>query len=70
MHSLLNIICLNGHGIRNYIKAAAITLFNIFAKNLASDQNSKINQTRKKRSSTSNPKKVPSACKIKKLISC
>ena len=70
VHSLLNTICLNGHEIRNYIKAAATTLLNKFAKNSASDQNSKINQTRKKRSSKSNPIKVPSARKIKKLTSC
>ena len=52
------------------LKQLLQTLFNIFAKNLASDQNSQINQTRKKRSSTSNPKKGPSARKIIKVTSC
>ena len=68
--SLLGTLCSEGHEIRNYIKVAATTLFNIFAKNLVSDENSKINQARKKRSSVSNPKKVSSAGKIKKLQSC
>ena len=65
--NLLETRCIENHQFKVHIKKVGQTLFNLFAKNLIAEENSKINKTRKR--IRSNPKKSPSARKLKKLTS-
>ena len=64
---ILETKCANEHGFRIHIEKIAQTLFNLFAKNLIAEENSKIHKSRKRR--TADPKKSATERKLKKISS-
>ena len=64
--SLLSIECKNGHKHKNHLRRVAFTIFNISAKNYASEIN---DQAQKKKATKDKSKRSKSARKIKKLQS-
>ena len=62
---LLDIKCKNGHLLKTYLKRIGMTMFNLFAKNLVKEENSKIYASRKR----GRDAKTPAARKLKKLTS-
>ena len=63
---LLEKKCTKDHTLRSYLNAIGKTMFNLFAKNLISDENSKIAKSRKR---VAKGAKTPLAHKLKK-VSC
>ena len=64
---LLATECVNNHPFKRHIKVIAETLFNIFAKNLTAEANSKIHKSRKR--NVVDHKKSQCSRKLKKLSS-
>jgi hypothetical protein len=62
---LLETKCGSNHSFSSYVKKIGKTMFNLFAKNLISEENSKIHKSRKRASKS----KTQAARKLKKLSS-
>ena len=62
---LLDKKCAKNHALGTHLKIIGKTMFNLFAKNLVSEENSKIQKSRKRTSKA----KTPSTRKLKKLSS-
>ena len=62
---IINTKCDSNHAIKSYISSIGEIMFNLFAKNLIADENTKIQATRKRGYTA----KTPAARKLKKLTS-